>query len=67
VAALEQTLEFSFFEGCDARHAFPHTTGWRTLPFSVLSALLENEAVTHLDGYGDIAMKPGDAVPRCAR
>jgi AraC-like DNA-binding protein len=62
VATLEQTLEFSFFEGCDARHAFPHTTGWRTLPFSVLSALLENEAVTHLDGYGDIAMKPGDAV-----
>jgi len=61
VEVVEQSLEFRFFEGRETVHAFPHTTGWRVLPFSVFSCLLENSATAYVEGYPEMRLGPGDA------
>ena len=61
VEVLEQSLEFRFYEGRETHNAFPHTTGWRTLPFSVFTCILEHGGTVHMEGSPDSDLRPGDA------
>lgn len=63
VEMIEQSLEFHFFEGRETVHAFPHTTGWRVLPFSVISCLLADSGrgTAYIEGYPELRLGPGDA------
>jgi AraC-like DNA-binding protein len=60
LALLDQSLEFTWYEGRETYNPYPHTTGWRTLPFSVVSCLLEHEGVTQMAGRPPEVIGPGD-------
>ena len=55
VELLGRSLEFTFLEGRETNNAFPHTTGWRTLPFSVLTCLLSHGGVPWSEEHTRIA------------
>lgn len=61
VALLEHSLAFHFYEGKETHHAFPHTTGWRILPFSVFTCPLEHSGVIQIEDSPPVAVGPGDA------
>lgn len=60
VAALEQGLEFTFLEGRETHCPFPHTTGWRTLPFSVFSCPLDHFGAIEVEGRSPVVIQPGE-------
>ena len=61
VEVIERSLEFRFFEGHETHHAFPHTSGWQTLPFSVFTCILDYGGTVHMRGQPDVELRPGDA------
>ena len=61
VEVIERSLDFRFFEGHETHHAFPHTSGWQTLPFSVFTCILEHGGTVHLTEGSDVELRPGDA------
>lgn len=61
VELLDQSLEFTFLEGRETHHAFPHTTGWRTLPFSVLTYVLSQSGILWTEEHTRVDLGPGDA------
>jgi len=60
VAALEHSLEFTFVEGRETRFPFPHTTGWRTLPFSVFSCPLDHAGAVQVGEQPLTVVRPGE-------
>ena len=61
VELLDQSLEFTFLEGRETHHAFPNTTGWRILPFSVISCTLSQGGTIWTEERGRVDLAPGDA------
>jgi len=61
VEVIERSLDFRFFEGHETHHAFPHTSGWQALPFSVFTCMLDHGGTVHWTGAPDVELRPGDA------
>jgi len=62
LALLDQSLEFTWYEGRETYHAYPHTTGWRTLPFSVVSCMLQHGGTTQLAAHPTALIAPGEVM-----
>jgi len=59
---LGQSLEFSFFQGRRTYYPYPHTTGWRVLPFSMFVCILSGRVVFRRDGQPDLVVRRGEAL-----
>jgi len=60
VELLDHSLEFTFVEGRETHFPFPHTTGWRTLPFSVFSCPLDCCGSIQVEDGPPVVIKPGE-------
>ena len=60
VEVIEQSLDFCFFEGHETHHAFPHTSGWQTLPFSIFTCIVDHGGTVLLSEGPDVELRPGD-------